>query len=1582
MEAVNHSPFGEFLRRDRIAAGLTQDELAERAHLSARAISDLERGVNRAPRAYTVRQLADALDLSPPDRVTFETAARAAIASAPPARLLPEALPVGRYLGALAAEPLIARQEEVRRILTAFDAAAEGHGQLMLLAGEAGIGKTRLAQEVHREALRRGFLVAVGCCSMPQRQAPVSSFLDILGALSQAVSAEVREAIPDRWPSLDWLLSDQRPSALPVNVPAESDLARLCRAVTDFIGAIAHDVPVVLLLDDLQWADDTSLQLLWHLARHIRTSPLLILGTYRDTEVEADHTLEQMLRALGRERLVERVPVRRLTEDETATLVAATLDRADDAEGFAEFVYRRSKGNPFFAERMVRALGGRYRLIRQIGAGGMGRVFEAIDTETGRQVAAKITFARAEVDPRALLRFEQEGAVLATLQHPNVVTVYGTFLEEHASCIAMELLDGQSLRTILRPASPGAAEDPHLDRTRQTDGGAGLPLRRIKTLTQQVAAALACAHERGIVHRDVKPENIMVLEGDRVKVTDFGIARLLRPIDAVATMTSTGLTMGTPSYMAPEQIRSTKIDGRADIYALGAVMYEMVTGRPPFDGDDPLAIAVKHVLEAPVPPRSLTPGLPEDWNAVILRMLEKNPADRVQSAAALEQVIRDLSEDHPAEPASEAAEHGNQEPTGNTGTHAKRRSLAIWKARNRAVTRRATMVVGSAVMVAALVAAGVLAQGMSRGPVSGSSLGSFAPWGEALAAAGTPGATTTRTAQGSFKPWGSGPLKGPAGVAVDDQGHVYVVDQDGNRVSKLSSSGRLLVSWGTKGSRPGQFNAPGGIAVDRQSNVFVADTDNNRIEKFSAGGTLLAVLGSGGDNPGQFSFPRGIAIDAQGDIYVADAGHDRIQKLSPTGEPIVGWGAWLAPHFSFPTGVTVDPAGNVYAALTGWGSVLKLSPTGAKVGQWGTEGARPSQFLSPEGIALDAQGNMYVSDARNHRIQELSPKGEPLHAWGAQDAHARQFGSPSGVAIDARGTVYIADHDRRRIQALPSAYPLEASLPSPSGGPAQVSLPAGVAVDRSGNVYVAEEAGYVHKLSPDGQLLDRWGGQGPSGGYLGPLSAIAVDGTGNIYLADYTRFQIRKLSPDGKTVAVWGHYGTGPGQFEDPESVAVDARGNIYVADAANNRIEKLSPEGTPLATWGTTGTKPGQFVGPRGVAVGPDGNIYVSDYGDGIDSRIQQFSPTGRLLAVWAYPTLLHEFSWGLAVDARGAIYVFDWRSGHMLKLSSAGKLVAQWEIEGIGANSDRPVTGVAVDAQGSVYLADSLNKLVHKLAPDGHSIDGWGLPAPVPTRFDHLTGIAVASQDVVYAGMAGPKPRIESLTPRGSPLREFAPPDSVHMGQSSMAVDPSGDIYVADGRADRIDRISPSGQLLARWSGMRLGLRHVSGITGDAWGNVYVADVGTDRIAKLSPTGSVLWRIGGRGTGPERFETPSAVAVDARGTVYVADTGNHRIQVLASTGRPLAMWDKRGTGSGHFEAPDGVAVDAQGDVWVADAGTGSIQKISRQGKLLARWGGRGSRPGQFDVPRSIAVDMAGTVYVEDVGNRRIQMLPATHGP
>ncbi|MEV7967407.1 Stk1 family PASTA domain-containing Ser/Thr kinase [Sphaerisporangium sp. NPDC088356] len=265
-----------------------------------------------------------------------------------------------------------------------------------------------------------------------------------------------------------------------------------------------------------------------------------------------------------------------------------------------------------------RLLGGRYELDGVVGRGGMAEVYRARDIRLDRVVAIKTLRADLARDHIFQARFRREAQSAASLNHPSIVAVYDTGEDmtdgTPVPYIVMEFVDGRTLRDLLRA-------DRRLLPERATE------------LVDGILRALDYSHRGGIVHRDIKPANVMITLAGDVKVMDFGIARAMA--DSAATMTQTAQVIGTAQYLSPEQARGERVDARSDIYSTGCVLYELLTGQPPFTGDSPVAIAYQHVREDPIPPSQIDPDIPQWADAIVLKAMAKDPAHRYQSAAEM-----------------------------------------------------------------------------------------------------------------------------------------------------------------------------------------------------------------------------------------------------------------------------------------------------------------------------------------------------------------------------------------------------------------------------------------------------------------------------------------------------------------------------------------------------------------------------------------------------------------------------------------------------------------------------------------------------------------------------------------------------------------------------------------------------------------------------------------------------------------------------------------------------------------------------------------------------------------------------------
>jgi len=458
--------------------------------------------------------------------------------------------------------------------------------------------------------------------------------------------------------------------------------------------------------------------------------------------------------------------------------------------------------------------------------------------------------------------------------------------------------------------------------------------------------------------------------------------------------------------------------------------------------------------------------------------------------------------------------------------------------------------------------------------------------------------------------WGSSTnFSTPAGITVDSNGYVYVVDSGNNNVQVFDTSGNPQASspW-TSAS----LSYPHGITNDG-TYVYIADTSNNRIVKMwsytnAPSGTVVASWGGATTFNGiTLSGPMGVTIDSSLNMYIADTTRNRtIETNNTTGAYI----ATLTGTFASPNSVVVDTAGSVYVVDNGgatFGRVQKFV-SGSLVAAWGgTPGTGNGLVDFPEGVALDSSGNVYVADIKNNRIQKFDPSGNFLLQWGIFGSANGQFefsnGGSFGIAVDSSGKVYVPDSALSRVQVFDTSGNWIKILAGSGTGTGLVSSPESVAVDSSGNVYVDDSGnGRIEVFNSSGYYVTQWSTSGLF------IVGICVDSTGHLYAPELLSNTIYKYDTRGNFITKIGSVGSGNGQLFFPFDAAVDQLGNLYVTDLGNRRVEKFDPSGNYMGSFGSApGAGNGSLAFPVGIAVNSSGQVVVSDVAGNI---IQEFAP------------------------------------------------------------------------------------------------------------------------------------------------------------------------------------------------------------------------------------------------------------------------------------------------------------------------------------------------------------------------------------
>src|SRR6266568_2651703 len=441
----------------------------------------------------------------------------------------------------------------------------------------------------------------------------------------QAVAALQDEKSPVRVAAVRSLGERREASSLPLLVSALHDPAWEVRAAAVWaLGAFGEYAPVEALLEALADEDGS-----------VRAAALRVLSSMRGQVPPESLTrllddADQQVReaaALTVEELGEQAPpepsVARLRDEHVAQGEAAQIP---PEPSHPEVLPLAFPSLPLTVQRAMQleVLGGRYQLQGSIGRGGMATIYRGRDMRMDHVVAIKVLRELYNTEPKFVKRFEREAKAASALHHPNIVQVFDYGQTDGNYYLVMELVEGTDLRRYLR--SRGVLDS-----------------KRAIIIAHDVALGLGAAHRRVIVHRDVKPQNILVGRDGSIKLTDFGIASVYQNLNA-SRLTTTGMTLGTVEYMPPEQAQGDIVSPAADVYALGIVMYEMLTGRTPFDGNTAVVVAMQHIQDAPRPPSQFNPHIPPPLEEIILRCLEKVPEMRYRDGSTLAHALESLGD--------------------------------------------------------------------------------------------------------------------------------------------------------------------------------------------------------------------------------------------------------------------------------------------------------------------------------------------------------------------------------------------------------------------------------------------------------------------------------------------------------------------------------------------------------------------------------------------------------------------------------------------------------------------------------------------------------------------------------------------------------------------------------------------------------------------------------------------------------------------------------------------------------------------------------------------------------------------------
>lgn len=681
---------------------------------------------------------------------------------------------------------------------------------------------------------------------------------------------------------------------------------------------------------------------------------------------------------------------------------------------------------------------GHYQIQAEIGRGGMGIVYKALDTRNEKTVAIKQLILE-NVDPEKhkefTERFSREAETASRLTHPNIVKVLDVSDSIDSHYYVMEYLEGRSLRQEL--ARKGGKLSPQV----------------FWKMLKQVSEGLSYAHSLNVVHRDIKPDNIFILNDGRVVLTDFGIARIA---DLEATnITKTGVMLGTLAYVSPEQLQNAKkVDHRADIFSLGVVSYEALSGELPFTGDGIAATIVKIMSQEETPLHIIKPSISDELSAAVSRTLRKKPRDRFRSVREFLREVQncpDLRDLNNAE--SGSGPESEEIDMFATSVDLQIDESLITTSSGEFNNTPAAKEHDDRQMTETVQSAGFsdLARNLKESSHKGLAPVARPPENQRRrllrrddrdnSMTGRPGNAAVKSSPemmaGTYSPIrpkftidsvnNEQAFLEPAVVACRS-GRIVVADIAKRRVSIFSQDGRFISNLvlrpelSNSSTGGGMLTKPSGMDIDERGRIYICDSSDHYVRIFDNQGCFLKEFKN---IKGKSSGLQGLAIDSTGLLYVSDADNRALQVFQSD------VGIWVREinkghgeeAFHLPSGITTDRLNRIYVVDYGTSQISIFNKKGSLLRSFGQKGKGKGMFNVPRAVAVDKQDRIYVLDSLNHRIQVFASSGDWLYTFGELGQGPGQFVGPADLCIDTdNNLLFVADKGNKRIQVLEIAF--------------------------------------------------------------------------------------------------------------------------------------------------------------------------------------------------------------------------------------------------------------------------------------------------------------------------------------------------------------------------------------------------------------------------------------------------------------------------------------------------------------------------------------------------------------------------------